>query len=272
MKVVDTSVSLKWFVDEPRRDAARTILESDDDLIAPDFSYAEVANVLWRKVRGGQISFEQAHAAINNLPVLVTFRGATEALMRAALGLAKELDHSVYDCAFLAMALESDEATLVTDDTKFAEKAASAGYGEKVRKLADGPIRIVFSDAQLESLLKLFHRYKEALESVRSQVSRPFGTSGLTIYSTGDLQPAYDSPPYVRLKKEISGLSFDQASTLLAVAWLGRGIGSRSLSDLFQQAAHLASAPEQDAPYIISQLNFLERGIAKLKEQVAQDE
>ena len=272
MKVVDSSVSLKWFVDEPRREGARALLESDDELIAPEFSYAEVANVLWRKVRIAQIAFEQADAAVGRLPALISLRSVSGPAMRTALGLAKQLDHSVYDCVFLAMALEFDDATFVTDDTRFAEKAVSAGFGERIRTLSDGPIRVVFSDAQLQSMLELFHRHRHVLDSVRDQVGRPFGATGLTIYSTGDLRPAFDSPLYVRLKKEISELSFGQASTLLAVAWLGRGIAARSFSDLFEQAAHLATDPGKHAPYIIGQLNHLERGIAKLDEQAARDD
>ena len=142
MKVIDSSVSLKWFIDEPRRDEARALLESDNELMAPDFSYAEVANVMWRKVRAGDASIEQAEAAINTLPSLLRLSSVSRDVMVAALRLAARLNHSVYDCIFLAMVVDRDAAVLVTDDEKFAEKAVAAGYGDKVRKLADQPLRI----------------------------------------------------------------------------------------------------------------------------------
>ncbi len=179
MKVVDSSVSLKWFVDEPRREGARALLELDDELIAPEFSYAEVANVLWRKVRIAQIAFEQADAAVGRLPALISLRSVSGPAMRTALGLAKQLDHSVYDCIFLAMALEFDDATFVTDDTRFAEKAVSAGFGERIRTLSDGPIRVVFSDAQLQSMLELFHRHRHVLEFRQRPGRSPFRSDGV---------------------------------------------------------------------------------------------
>jgi predicted nucleic acid-binding protein len=44
--VIDASVALKWFVDEPRRDQTRDVLGSDFDLVAPDLILVEVANAL----------------------------------------------------------------------------------------------------------------------------------------------------------------------------------------------------------------------------------
>jgi predicted nucleic acid-binding protein len=45
MIVVDTSVAVKWFDEEPGRDRARQFLDRRHDLAAPDFIIAKVANV-----------------------------------------------------------------------------------------------------------------------------------------------------------------------------------------------------------------------------------
>lgn len=265
--MVDSSVAIKWFVDEPRRSEAKSLLGADQQLISPDLCYAEVANVLWRKVRLGEIEFSQASSALTAIPSLVELVRPLESLMRDALRLAAEVSHSVYDCVFLALAMGDADTILITDDAVFANKAATAGYADKIRLLADGPMNLAFSDSKLRELMRLFQQSKATIDSVASQVSSQFGSSGLAIYSTGDLQPAFDSPSYLSLKREIGSLSPHQTATLLAIAWLGRGVGTSDLETLYAQASHLASNPAQHAPYIISQLNYLERGIARLADQ-----
>ena len=51
--VVDASVVVKWYTDEPDSPSARSILISGTDLIAPDVIVAEVLNALWSKRRKG---------------------------------------------------------------------------------------------------------------------------------------------------------------------------------------------------------------------------
>ena len=47
--IVDASVAVKWFVEEPDSDRARQLEFADEDLIAPDLALAEVGNALWKK-------------------------------------------------------------------------------------------------------------------------------------------------------------------------------------------------------------------------------
>jgi len=58
--VVDASVAVLWFVEEPGHRKAVTIAESPNQLIAPDLIFPEVGNVLRRKVRSGLIAEPQA--------------------------------------------------------------------------------------------------------------------------------------------------------------------------------------------------------------------
>ncbi|MGH6915004.1 MAG: type II toxin-antitoxin system VapC family toxin, partial [Geminicoccales bacterium] len=80
-----------------------------------------VANALWMKMRRGGLEEEQAEVRIARLrrAPLVLWQG--EEPLPAALGLAKQLDHAVYDCAYLALALELD-AVYVTADQRFWRK------------------------------------------------------------------------------------------------------------------------------------------------------
>jgi predicted nucleic acid-binding protein len=51
--VVDSSVAIKWFVEEPYSVEAHRLLEGYQDgtltLLAPDLMYAEVGNIVWKK-------------------------------------------------------------------------------------------------------------------------------------------------------------------------------------------------------------------------------
>jgi predicted nucleic acid-binding protein len=47
--VVDASVAIKWFIQEPDRTAARLLLEPDKRLLAPELLVAEVANAIWKR-------------------------------------------------------------------------------------------------------------------------------------------------------------------------------------------------------------------------------
>ncbi len=133
--VVDASVAVKWFVMEPRRDTARALLTSDDDLVAPDFLVTEVANALWKKVRRGELSLIGAQIDVDTLK-----KGAPEFfdshfLMSDALELAEDLDHPVYDCLYLALAIH-DGAPVVTDDRQFHQRVVDSEYVGHTRLLS----------------------------------------------------------------------------------------------------------------------------------------
>jgi len=116
---VDASVAVKWFVSEPRTEEAYLLRGPQIARYAPSFLPVECANVLWKKVRRGEIGdltpyFEE----VENLQEALSFR-ATEDLLAAAVRLAVVLAHPVYDCLYIACA-QATESTLVTDDRRLA--------------------------------------------------------------------------------------------------------------------------------------------------------
>ena len=54
--VVDASVAVKWLVNEQASEAAHRLLNSEERLVAPDFIVVEVGNVLWKKLRRGELT------------------------------------------------------------------------------------------------------------------------------------------------------------------------------------------------------------------------
>ena len=114
--VIDASVALKWVLDEPGKDAAERLL--DEELIAPALWLLEAANALWRRVRRGEITGEEATerlAELFNAPVTTV---PIETDLTAAAELASVLHHPVYDCLYLALAVR-EGACVVTADSRF---------------------------------------------------------------------------------------------------------------------------------------------------------
>lgn len=120
--VVDASVVAKWLISEP--DTADALsLRGAEALIAPDLIVAECANILWKAAKRGELPGAQAllgaelleHADLDLRPM--------GALVRAATGLAIDLDHPAYDCFYLALAVAED-CPFVTADVKLARKVA----------------------------------------------------------------------------------------------------------------------------------------------------
>lgn len=133
--VVDASVVVKWYIEEPGHDVARAILAGAEPLIAPDLLLTEVANALWRKTRLEELDAGHAvqilAAVAGGLPALTP----TPPLTGAALGLALDLGHPVYDCVYLALAVARD-AEMVTADAAFVDRLAGTSYAARVRPLS----------------------------------------------------------------------------------------------------------------------------------------
>jgi predicted nucleic acid-binding protein len=132
--LVDASVALKWFLKEKGRAEAVDLLASNIPLGAPDLMLSEVANVLWQKVRRREMQLDRARAAMATLNSIFPNWISSRELVPRAFEMAQELDHSVYDCVYLAAA-ERDAAILITADREFAEKVAPSQYANFVVKL-----------------------------------------------------------------------------------------------------------------------------------------
>ncbi|HWA50577.1 MAG TPA: type II toxin-antitoxin system VapC family toxin, partial [Dongiaceae bacterium] len=115
--VVDASVVIKWFIDEPLHDYARQLLKGSESLYAPDLLLAEVGNIIWKKVIRGEIGEEQARKIAQSLRDLPLTLQSSDALIERALQIALSIKHPVYDCLYLACA-EALGSTLVTADER----------------------------------------------------------------------------------------------------------------------------------------------------------
>ena len=115
--IVDSSVAIKWVVDEEDSGSARSI--SHAVLEAPDLLLIECANILWKKVALADLSPREAGdrwQLLLQAPIRFT---PSLNLLDAALGIALDLKHPVYDCLYLALALQHG-VPLITADRKLA--------------------------------------------------------------------------------------------------------------------------------------------------------
>jgi predicted nucleic acid-binding protein len=135
--VVDASVATKWVVPEEDSELADALLSDTARLHAPAFLAMEVANALWSKMRRGQLDDAKARASLEYLRKIPWAAWQGEEPLPETLGLAKQLDHAVYDCAYLALALHLD-AVYVTADQRFWRKATRhRGLADRVVLLRD---------------------------------------------------------------------------------------------------------------------------------------
>ena len=101
--VVDASVVIKWFVPEIHSDAASRLLESDYHYFAPDLLFAETANVVWKKVRLGQLESGQGTRLVKDLEKIAVETIPSRALANEAYALAIAIGRSLYDAMYLAL-------------------------------------------------------------------------------------------------------------------------------------------------------------------------
>src|SRR5690348_10590214 len=116
MLIVDASVAIKWFKDEPGSAVARE-LSSAEDLSAPELLVPEICNACWKALRRGLLTAVQVDATARVIGHYFRLLHASEPLAGRAVAIARELDHPVYDCFYLALA-ERERAPVVTADQR----------------------------------------------------------------------------------------------------------------------------------------------------------
>ncbi|MDR4305059.1 type II toxin-antitoxin system VapC family toxin [Chelatococcus sambhunathii] len=137
MTVVDASVVIKWFVEEPDSAAARDVLASDDPLLAPAHLYVEVGRGLLRRKRAGDLSASDAKLALAGLPAIVQLV-PLDALVQPAFDIADACHVTIYDALYVALA-EARGDMLVTADRRLCSGLTSTNWAGRAEHLRDSP-------------------------------------------------------------------------------------------------------------------------------------
>jgi predicted nucleic acid-binding protein len=107
----------------------------EDTLVAPEFLMVECANVLHSRARRGMMTRDEARGALAQLMAVPVQLRPAASHIAVAQSLAFDLDQTVYDALYLAVAL-AERATLVTADRAFVAAVARHGlYASSVRLL-----------------------------------------------------------------------------------------------------------------------------------------
>jgi len=129
--VLDASVAIKWALPSPQEDLTTEsvhllsrYLASEIDFIVPDVFWAEIENILWKGVKrkrwprtdAEQIAAEFKAREFQTIP--------SQILMIEALKLACTYERSIYDCLYVALAVES-HSQLITADERLVNSMAT---------------------------------------------------------------------------------------------------------------------------------------------------
>jgi len=129
--VLDASVAVKWFLPEKVETLATEALalldrcgKNEIQVIVPDLFWVEFASVLWKAIRRGNFPKDSADAALAsmkrfNFPTVPSLK-----LLDRAFDIATAFERTVYDCLYVALAVQS-HAQLVTADERLANSLAA---------------------------------------------------------------------------------------------------------------------------------------------------
>lgn len=136
--VLDASVALKWYFAEPASDAARRIQQPAYDLCAPELLLLECANAPWKRIRRRELDAATGDAILNSLRIAPIQWHDSRPLVASAFSLALQSDRSVYDCVYLALAVQRGDP-LVTADRMFHDALKSGPLASHVLWVDDLP-------------------------------------------------------------------------------------------------------------------------------------
>ncbi len=139
VSVVDSSVAIKWYVPEVHQAEALRLRASGALLHAPDFINLEIAAILWKKLRRGELTRQDADDIQNDFTGLATLtRHPFGLLVLPAFDLAHHSGRTVYDCVYLALAVQLG-GQMVTADDKLVNSLAGSLWAAHITKLQDIP-------------------------------------------------------------------------------------------------------------------------------------
>jgi predicted nucleic acid-binding protein len=123
--VVDASVGIKLFVDEPLSERAQALFNklTEDppaELYVPDLFYIECANILLKYMRRFGRSLKDSQADLADLNTLSLKTVSTAELMEDALLLASEKNLTAYDACYAVLARQMN-INLITADKPMAQ-------------------------------------------------------------------------------------------------------------------------------------------------------
>ncbi len=136
--VVDASVGVKWLMPELHTDAALRLQNTGHQLHVPSFFEIEIGNVLWKKVQRGELTSAEGEAALKLIPSLPVILHENRPLLTTTFDLALKTKRTVYDCTYLALAIQLG-GKMVTADDRFVNSLAGMPWAGSIIRVQDLP-------------------------------------------------------------------------------------------------------------------------------------
>jgi predicted nucleic acid-binding protein len=135
--VVDASVAFHWTVLTPYSPAANRLIASRQALVAPDLIAAELASAFLSASKADPGRRAKVVDGLQLFPRWFDEIVPSTSLRMEAFALAERFGHGVYDCIYLALAIERD-ALFVSLDEHFIRKVKrQPGFARSVVHLSD---------------------------------------------------------------------------------------------------------------------------------------
>lgn len=134
--VIDAGVAAKWYFQEEFSDRADALLEQENEILAPGLLAVEIATLVWKRARRGEITEavgDRIVAALREVPFQIR---PTVELVTAALPLALHRGLTLYDAFYVALAVKSG-CPLVTADRKLYDVLRGGPLADHVMWLGD---------------------------------------------------------------------------------------------------------------------------------------
>jgi predicted nucleic acid-binding protein len=136
--VADASVAVKWYVPQVRSEEALRVLEPGNEIHVPDLVYADVGDILRRKVRREEISAPEARRIAGAVLAAPLEVHASAVLLDGALEVALRTARTVYDGFYVALAVALS-VPMVTADGRLLRALERSPFREHVVWVEDLP-------------------------------------------------------------------------------------------------------------------------------------
>ena len=138
--IIDSNIVAKWLLPEPDSNRARALIAPEYKLRAPDLLMPELANVLWKGARRGDLTTAESGELLKKFlqeHIDVTVRLLPSRLViKQALMIAATERHSIYDCIYVALAVQS-RCVLITADDRLVKTIQNDILRQHIISLAD---------------------------------------------------------------------------------------------------------------------------------------
>lgn len=141
--VVDASVGIKLMLDEDHTPVVRHYFGRLDDtppvtIYVPDLFFVECANILWKKIRRGEVTLADGQSALAWLNALSLPTTSTALLTERAIALGCAFGISAYDATYVALAEQLGIPLLTADNRMATALSGSAHQVLTLDNLAEG--------------------------------------------------------------------------------------------------------------------------------------